>query len=372
MKLIYTAPVPYSSFAQRSHRFVDFFNRHTGGRTLWIDPYPGRFPQYNDLKRDHLRVYTRNDESVEVLSPPIWAAEPAMRSLFLSRIIWKPIFDRIAAFVDRSDWILVIGRPCLLALRLLQATRPSLSCYDAMDDFPQFYFGSAHTFNCQVEAAITRKVDQVLVSSTILQEKFKHQGFDAELVRNGVDANQMTVQYSSDDRRIFGYVGTLGKWFDWTLVIKMAHALPMVRFNLVGPQIVPSKMQLPANVCCIGECASKDVPGKLQGFTAGLIPFQVNRLTEAVDPIKYYEYRAAGLPVISTGFGEMCKRGLAEKVYLVDGSTNFRTLLHSIDTSPPSSYEECRRFRVKNSWQSRFEQSCFFRNVLISARRNKR
>ncbi len=44
-------------------------------------------------------------------------------------------------------------------------------------------------------------------------------------------------------------------------------------------------------------------------FDVGLIPFKQNALTAAVDPIKYYEYRALALPVISTDFGEMHERG---------------------------------------------------------------
>ena len=40
-------------------------------------------------------------------------------------------------------------------------------------------------------------------------------------------------------------------------------------------------------------------------FDVGLIPFLKNRLTDSVDPIKYHEYRALGLPVVSTSFGEM-------------------------------------------------------------------
>ena len=365
MRLVYLAPIPYSSSSQRSHHFVDFFSRNTNGGTLWVNPYPGRFPQYGDIGRGRLRVYERTDESVKVLSPPAWIAEPALRSPLLRKIIWKSVFEHVAAFVDGTEWSLVIGRPSLLALQLIQETRPSLSCYDAMDDFPEFYHGAAHAFHRRIEFEIAHKVDQILVSSTTLQEKFKLHNLSAELVRNGINVSHTASRPKFDGRRIFGYIGTIGAWFDWDLIIRMARALPEIQFDLIGPEIVPSKGRLPRNVFCPGECASEDVPHALQRFSAGIIPFKINRLTASVDPIKYYEYRTAGLPVISTRFGAMSRRGPDENVYLIDRSTDFRAVLDDVENSPNISPGELEKFQKENSWQSRFEGSRFFQDLLI-------
>jgi hypothetical protein len=46
----------------------------------------------------------------------------------------------------------------------------------------------------------------------------------------------------------------------------------------------------------------------MREFAVGLIPFKVDALTEGVDPIKYYEYRALGLPVVGTPFGELRRK----------------------------------------------------------------
>lgn len=365
MRLVYLAPVPYSSSLQRSHHFVDFFNRNTNGGTLWVNPYPGRFPQYKDIGRGRLRVYERTDESVKVLSPPTWIAEPALRTPLLRRIIWKPILDHVAAFVDRAEWSLVVGRPSLLALQLIQETHPSLSCYDAMDDFPEFYHGAAQIFHRRIEAEIAHKVDRILVSSTTLREKFERHNLSAELVRNGIDVRHTNTQSKFDGRRTFGYIGTIGAWFDWELIVRMARALPDIQFDLIGPEIVPPKKRLPGNVFRSGECSSEDVPHELHRFTAGIIPFKINRLTASVDPIKYYEYRTAGLPVISTRFGAMNGRGPDENVYLIDKDADFRAVLSDVENSPDISPDELEIFQKENSWQSRFEGCRFFHDLLI-------
>ena len=97
-------------------------------------------------------------------------------------------------------------------------------------------------------------------------------------------------------------------------------------------------------------------------FSAGLIPFRCDALTAGVDPIKYYEYRAAGLPVLSTSFGEMALRGRDDGVYFLDRTDNLAgtvaaALGHRCDPA------EANRFRRQNSWTSRFHESDGFRSL---------
>ena len=34
---------------------------------------------------------------------------------------------------------------------------------------------------------------------------------------------------------VLGYLGCIGSWFDWPLVVELAHQLPQARLELVGP-----------------------------------------------------------------------------------------------------------------------------------------
>ena len=366
MRLVYVAPVPRSSFAQRPHRFVAFFNQRIRGRTLWIDPYPGRLPRLADLGRARPRTCPHIEEAVEVVSPPMWAADPAMALPSVRRFAWKPVLERVEAFIDGADWLLVIGRPSRLALHLLRRTGPRPTCYDAMDDFPEFYRGLARTLNRRIEHEIADAVDDILVSSTVLQDKFSRLGLVPELLPNGLQTCPKALEPVTDDtgsERVVGYVGTIGDWFDWSLVIEMARSLPEMRFEIIGPEMAPPKKRLPANVHRAGECAGHEVFSRLRSFIAGLIPFKLNRLTAAIDPIKYYEYRAAGLPVIATEFGEMRRRRGEPGVHLIAGGMDFRAVLKGVEACPRPSAKALERFRAENSWRSRFERSRFFRQL---------
>ena len=84
-----------------------------------------------------------------------------------------------------------------------------------------------------------------------------------------------------------------------------------------------------------------------------MIPFLSNKLTLSVDPIKYYEYRALGLPVISTDFGEMSFRLGEDGVFL---SKNLVDLDQTIEEALmfQSSSHATLQFQADNNWQARF------------------
>ena len=95
-------------------------------------------------------------------------------------------------------------------------------------------------------------------------------------------------------------------------------------------------------------------------FDVGLIPFKKNSLTASVDPIKYYEYRALGLPVVSTAFGEMLVHGKEQGVFLLNGALDSKAIfdkaLHYQADEPTVML-----FREQNSWERRFFNAELFK-----------
>jgi hypothetical protein len=110
---------------------------------------------------------------------------------------------------------------------------------------------------------------------------------------------------------------------------------------------------LPGNIELLPECSHAEALATMATFSAGLIPFKLNRLTASVDPIKYYEYRAMGLPVISTRFGEMTQREHDSGVWLVDQDTDLaRTTDAALAFIDEASSIEA--FRRSHLWARRF------------------
>jgi len=106
-------------------------------------------------------------------------------------------------------------------------------------------------------------------------------------------------------------VGALQDWFDIECLEEAARANPAYRFVLVGRvdhEPIRRLAVLP-NVEFAGEVAYDRLPEVCASFRVGLIPFRINALTLATNPIKLYEYFSCGMPVVSTALPEVERMG---------------------------------------------------------------
>lgn len=149
------------------------------------------------------------------------------------------------------------------------------------------------------------------------------------LVGNGVDydyfadntPDNFIGNYGDDDisairelnQPIIGYVGSVGEWFDFELIEKIAVKFPTIFILIVG-FIFPRQLkrvrsiarQFP-HVKFLGRKNYSTLALYLNSFTASIIPFKIYNLTESVNPTKFYEYCATGRPIITTALPELEK-----------------------------------------------------------------
>ncbi|ODT79548.1 MAG: hypothetical protein ABS69_07160 [Nitrosomonadales bacterium SCN 54-20] len=365
MRLIYLSPVPWYSFSQRPHELVRYFHESTGGKVLWVDPYPGRFPALSDIL--NRRPQTTVDEGkvpvwLSVVKPRSLPIEPLPFSSAINRLFWYKVESTVDGFVDNAT-TLGIGKPTTLALRLLSRRCFKSSFYDAMDNYPAFYRGWSRVSMAHRERMTIKKVSTVLASSSKLHSRLQHTAPDVRLVLNACATERLPELANKrllkkNKQPVVGYVGTIGNWFDWDLVIALANSHPDTIFRLIGP-LYTKRPALPPNIFLAPALAHDEALLAMTQFDIGLIPFKKTSLTSSVDPIKFYEYRALGLPVVSSAFGEMMLRQRCEGVYLLESNSDMadvieRALTHSI------SLESTTQFRKDNSWQNRFNQANIF------------
>ncbi len=367
MRLIYLSPVPWCSFVQRPHEFVSYFRKSTNGEVLWIDPYPTRLPILADLMRlkgNNGTSWREVPEGLTVLRALALPLEPIPVVAACNGPLWTSIVRKANAFALAGETALVIGKPSALALTMLSTLTVAWSMYDAMDDFPAFYAGISRWSMTRYERAIAQRVSRVLASSTNLAQKFSKQARDVVLVLNGCRSDLPGPREQRRDaaRPLIGYAGTLGWWFDWELVSDLARSRPDCDFRLIGPLFSKPPRELPANVELRPAVGHAQVPMAIRDFDVGLIPFKRNLLTSSVDPIKFYECRAMGVPVVSSAFGEMATRSEEDGVFLLGARAGYaevfgEALRHRSDA------QSVMRFRETNSWEKRFDSARLFAEI---------
>jgi hypothetical protein len=362
MQLVYLSPVRWASFAQRPHGFVKWFHETSGGQVLWLDPYPTRLPSWKDLLKFSEKQHGFETDAprwLRVAAPHYLPIEPVPASGVINKLFWERTLREIALFVGDTPTIIGIGKPSELALRLLSRMGEIPSFYDAMDDFPAFYSGLSRASMARREVALVERVTHVFVSSTTLLKRWQRTKKNVILVRNGFASDVLPGLRPNDgmrSKKVLGYVGTIGKWFDWDWLVALALVRPNDLIRLVGPMFCPPGKQLPHNIELLPACRHASALEAMRNFDVGLIPFKKSDLTASVDPIKHYEYRALGLPVVSTRFGEMALRDKEVGTYLSDGVND---IVAPIEAALAYRFDEqeIQEFRALNSWGARFAAS---------------
>lgn len=170
------------------------------------------------------------------------------------------------------------------------------------------------------EQELCQKSDLVITTSLALQKAKSPWNPNTMLVPHGVDYEHFSRAMREDllcpadlaaiPRPRLGFFGLIRDWVDLDLLAEVARARPHWHFVMIGDADsnvnIDQYRRLP-NMHFLGRRAYEDLPAYCRHFDVGLIPFKINELTRAVNPIKLREYLAAGLPVISTPMPEVAQ-----------------------------------------------------------------
>jgi hypothetical protein len=126
---------------------------------------------------------------------------------------------------------------------------------------------------------------------------------------------------------VIGFYGLIEDWVDLDVIRHMAAARPQWSFLMIGEVKTDTTAvrKLP-NVHFLGRREYKLLPGYCKKFDIAVLPFVVNELTLAANPLKVREYLAAGLPVVATPLPEVQRLGA-----LVHAASTPEEFLHQCD-----------------------------------------
>lgn len=247
---------------------------------------------------------------------------------------------------------------------LIEPLKPEKVVYYCVDEWSAFSFLDA-TLMRNLEARLIAQSDLVLVSAEALYASKRPLHPRTYLIPHGVDsehfarARHATTAVARELRNlpqpIIGFWGLIHEWIDLEVIRHAARCHPEWSFVLVGKAAGACRgLQGLPNVHLAGPRPYAALPGFARGFTAAMLPFKVNRLTENVNPIKLREYLAAGLPVVSTDLPEV--RRYADVVRI--GATP-QEFVHALEAAVRDTSDAASRRRLeavcKETWQARVE-----------------
>ncbi len=163
------------------------------------------------------------------------------------------------------------------------------------------------------EKLLADRAEFILTSAPALYNRMKalHPG-KTHFFRNVVDYDHFSRQFSADamqeiQRPRIVFSGNLAESkIDFTLLEQMIDSHSGWQWVFIGPKWegesagALTRVARHSNVHLLGHVSYEDLPAYLSAADVLIIPYQINKLTESVCPLKFFEYLATGKPVVTT------------------------------------------------------------------------
>ena len=271
-------------------------------RVLWVDSIGVRNPTISahDARRvlGKLRRWLRGcrhvQDNIWVLAPVVIPFHGSAVARAINRRLLASAVRRACrrlGFTELVTWSFVpsssdvVGR---LGERLI--------VYQCVDEYSEFS-GTDKEAILHMERDLIQKSDLVIVSSERLLETKRRDNPATYLVTHGVEVSHFRSACEPGTvvpeplRRlpapVIGFFGLIADWVDLDLIRKMATERPSWSFVLIGKADTDVAMlRSVPNVRLLGPQPYAMLPAYCKGFDVALVPFVVNELTVAANPLK--------------------------------------------------------------------------------------
>lgn len=349
--------VPWSRARQRHHHLLVELARR-GHRVVFVESHlqgeAGTWTAVPDLPEVPPGVTVVRLGLGDLTSPfAPWTAGHVLAAwTALGDLVDREVLRCPVLYVQHPSW-----QPLAGCVRELTDFPVVYDCVDLHRGWPQFDPDEID----RLEEELARSAHLVLASAPALVSRMRRWSQDVVHVPNGCETERFAARHPGGRLRpplagpLIGYMGDVAPHaFDVALLTAIAERSPDWTHVVIGP--VAPELQAPldrlANVVTLGEVPYEELPELLADIDVALLPFLDTPLTRAVDPVKVWEYLAAGLPVVSTALPAL--HPLQGPVTLVSGAEEATTAIERALRVPRGTATAAAAVRDA-SWSSRVD-----------------
>lgn len=232
--------------------------------------------------------------------------------------------------------------------------------YDCIDDYERMCTNDYMRNKVKIaEKILIERSHFIFASSQKLMERINkiNQGKKCILVRNGANYNKIYNPKETKERKQYniGYIGTIAEWFDNEVIVKSIERHSELIYHLIGPSLIEERNEND-KIVFEGVVEHSKLYSFVKNYDCLVMPFLVNDVVRAVDPVKLYEYIAFGKCIISVYYDELDH--FRDYIYFYNTHEDYDNLMiYLISNGFPTKYnsKQQKKFLMENRWEERYK-----------------
>lgn len=361
MNIAYFSPIFWNSLKQRPQHLAEELAKLEGISITFIEPSISVITSLIKGTNDFRSKSEKKSDSLYIFRPSGGFRFPKSFENFdfldLNTLYEK---KQLRKLLNESD-IIILGSP--IYAKNIRKQNNKKVVYDKMDDYEFLTENKLLKILIRSsEELLFSRADLIICTSEALSHKMKTHK-NVKLIRNAAEENiyQMSLKESEvsksifnnkQNKIIFGYVGTVDHWFDYSAVKTILDSNPLFNIVIVGSDNIPQSKINDARVIYYSPVPKEDIGSIINSFDYCLYPFKSDENLDYINPVKIYEYLSLNKKIIAIHSRETeLIRGLT----LYKNIEELKEILINLDQikQPFETLEEQKEFTVNNNWNNR-------------------